>query len=120
MSKLLEIGTELYFLEESIADRWFCHDPYHYEITHGTISRINIGGYKEYVVQMVNRLGRKSDLRYAKTSQLGKSFWLTYQEAVEAAEKATDEHEKRWRETLMRPWRTKNEEQTIGPEQYPV
>ena len=103
--KLLDIGTTIYTLEESIADRWFSGIPYHFEIVHGKIERINIGGYKEYVVHTVNRLGHHSLLRYLKTSQLGKEFFLTYDEAVQAAEKASDVYEARWHETLMRPWR---------------
>lgn len=107
--KLLPIGNTLYTVEESICDRWFSGQPYHYEIIHGEISRINEGGYKEYVVQAVNRLGRKSNLLYLKTSNLGRSFFLTEQEAVEMAERMTDRHEKTWREKLLRPWR-ENEE----------
>ena len=109
--KLLNIGTTIYTLEESIADRWFSGIPYHFEIVHGKIERINIGGYKQYVVPTINRLGRQTSLIYAKTSEIGKSFWLTYQEAVEAAEKATDSYEKRWGRIckglvpMMRPWR---------------
>ena len=111
MSRLLDIGMELYFIEESITDRWFSGDPYHYEITHGKITRINVGGYKQYVVPTINRLGRQTSLMYAKTSELGKTFWLTYQEAVDAAEKATENYEKRWGRIcrdlvpMMRPWR---------------
>ena len=125
MAKLLDIGTELFFLEESKTDRWFSRDPYHFEVTHGTITRINAGGYKEYVVPTINRLGRQTSLIYAKTSELGKTFWMTYEEAVEAAEKATENYETRWGRIckdlvpMMRPWR-EDEEQTERPEQHPV
>lgn len=111
--KLLPLGTTLYMLEESITDRWFHVIPYHYEIVSGEISRINHGGFNEYVVQTCNRLGHKSCLRFIKTSDVGKrSAWLTYAEAVEAAEKATDRYEQVWgkylEEKVMMPWRDEN------------
>ena len=104
MSKLLDIGTTIYTVEESIVDRWFYDEPYHFEIVSGQISRIIHGGYKQYVVQAVNRLGRKSNLLYLKTSNLGKSFFLTLEECEAFAEKATQDYERRWKETLCRPW----------------
>lgn len=110
MAKLLPIGTTLYTIEESIADRWFSDQPYHFEIVSGQISRINVGGYKEYVVPTVNRLGRKSLLRFLKTSNIGKSFFLTYEEAVELAETETARYEKAWHVECMRPWREKEKE----------
>lgn len=109
MSKLLPIGTTLYTIEESIADRWFSDEPYHFEIVSGEISRINVGGYKEYVVHLTNRLGRKSNLRFMKTSNLGKNFFLTYEEAVEFAEVETARYERVWHVECMRPWRRKND-----------
>lgn len=107
MSKLLPIGTTIYTVEESISDRWFSEIPFHYEVVSGEITRINKGGYSEYVVQSINRLGRQSNLLYLKTSNLGKSFFTDKVGAVELAEKVTDEYEKKWRETLIRPWRDK-------------
>ena len=110
MAKLLDTGTELWTVEESISDRWFSGKPYHYEVVHGRIGRINHGGYNEYVVQSVNRLEQKSNLLYLKTSGLGKSFFLTEAEAVELAEEVTDDYERRWAclmgyPPLLRPWR---------------
>ena len=104
MSKLLDIGTTIYTVEESITDRWFSGQPYHFEIVSGKISRINHGGYKEYVVPTVNRLGQKSNLRYLKTSDLGKSFFLSYRECIELAERVTADYERRWGEPVSRPW----------------
>lgn len=104
MNKLLPIGTTLYTIEESISDRWFAGHPYHFEIVSGQISRINVGGYKEYVVPTMNRLGRKSNLLFLKTTNLGKSFFTDYRECVDFAERTTADYEKRWREPLCRPW----------------
>ena len=105
MNKLLPIGTTIYTIEESMTDRWFSDMPYHFEIVSGKISRINVGGYKEYVVHTENRLGRKSNLRYLKTSDLGRNFFLTYEECVEFAERETADYERRWKTECMKPWR---------------
>lgn len=111
-NRLLDIGTTIYTIEESMTDRWFSHTPYHYEIVHGKINRINRGGFTEYVVQTYNRLGKTANLRYLQTSRLRNTFWLTEAEAIEAAERMTTAYEKHVKERLMRPWR-KNEEQII-------
>lgn len=109
MSKLLPIGTKVYLLEESISDRWFTDTPYHFEIVYGVVDQIIVGNFKQYQISTMNRLAQKSNLRFKRTTDLGLAFWLTYDEAVQAAEWASDVYEKTWakmmKEPLLRPWR---------------
>lgn len=111
--KYLEKGTKLYFVIESLSDRAFSADPYHFEITSGEIDDIHrFEGSRadEYRVLTQNRKGRSSVLEYPRCKDIGKSFFLTFEEAAEAAEKATANYEKIWgwaiKEPLLRPWRT--------------
>ena len=113
MGKLLPIGTRIYTVIESISDRWFSDDPFHYEVVSGEVKETIRGGYTQYVVQAVNRLGHKSNLLYLKTTNLGKTFFLDRASAVDLAEKVSDYYERQWHgitgETLMRPWRDEDE-----------
>lgn len=109
--KRLPIGTKVYMIIESLADRSFFGEPYHYEITSGEIAehRDWIGRNDEYRVPTKNRLGLGSCLEYPLCKDLGNSFFLTYEEAVDAADRATDQYERTWhwmlKEPLQRPWR---------------
>lgn len=109
----LKTGTKLFFIIESLCDRAFSGEPYHYEITQGEISDVlHFEWHRddEYRVPTKNRLGRGSCLEYPRCKDIGKSFFLTFEEAAEAAEKATDQYEKTWdwaiKEPLKRPWRS--------------
>lgn len=111
--KHLEKGTKLYFVIESLSDRTFSGELYHFEITSGEITDIrHFEGSRadEYRVPTQNRKGRPSVLEYPRCKDFGKSFFLTFEEAAEAAEKMTDEYEKIWawsnEKPLARPWRT--------------
>lgn len=82
--------------------------PFHFEVVSGFIDRVIVGGYKQYVVPTVDRKGRQSNLLYLKSADLGKSFFLTEAEAIEYAERLTDQEEKKSYnrgKTLLRPWR---------------
>ena len=114
--KKLEPGTTLYFLIESIADRSFSGQPYHYEITSGKIEKINeFEGSRadEYMVPTQNRYGRTSCLEYPMCKNVGKTCWLTYDEAAAAADRATDRHESIWgwslKKPMIRPWKEGNQ-----------
>lgn len=107
-------GTTVYFVIENLCDYHMSTEPYHYEIISGQIRDVNIwpgSRNDEYVVPTKNRLGRGSCLEYPLCKDLGKSFFLTYEEAAAAADKATDDYERRWsimnEEPLRRPWRSK-------------
>lgn len=104
MAKLLDIGTALYGISESITDYRFRGQPYHYEIVKGKISEIIRGGYTEYKINTWSRCG-SSSLRFVRTNCVGVSWFRTWDEAVEYAERVTDEYEKKWRTKLLRPWR---------------
>ena len=110
----LPIGTKLYFVIENICDRKLTDGGYHFEIISGEIDAVHEfeGSRKpEYRVPTVNRLGHGSCLEYPRYDNLGKSFWLTYAEAVYAAERMSDDYENRFgyglRQPLIRPWRKK-------------
>ena len=104
MAKLLDVGTTLYGISESTTDYRFSGTPYHYEIVKGKISEIIRGGYTEYKITTWSRCG-SSSLRFVRTNCVGVSWFKSWDEAVEYAERVTDEYEKKWREVLMRPWR---------------
>ena len=104
MAKLLNIGTTLYGISESTTDYRFRGQPYHYEIVKGKISEIIRGGYTEYKINTWSRCG-SSSLRFVRTNCVGVSWFRSWDEAVRYAEKVTEEHEKKWRERLLRPWR---------------
>ena len=115
--KYLPQGTKLYFVIESIADRAFSGEPYHYEIISGEIRETHIfdgSRNNEYVVQTRNRLGLSSCLEYPRCASVGKTCFLTFKEAAAAADEATDKYEKTWgmmiREPLARPWRERQDE----------
>lgn len=110
--KRLPIGTKVYMIIESLSDRSFWDEPYHYEIISGEIKEYNRAGrYDEYVVLTRNRLGLSSCMEYPDCKDLGKSFFLTYEEAVDAADRATDQYERTWHRMLkeptqlQRPWK---------------
>lgn len=112
MKNKLPIGTKLYFVIESICDHSFRDEKYHFEIISGEITGINefIGSREdEYRVPTKNRFGIGSCLEYPRCKDVGKGCFLTYQEAVESAERITDKYEKHWAylepEKLERPWR---------------
>lgn len=97
-------------MTESRTDYWLKDEPYHYEIIHGKINGVIEGGYKQYKVQTINRLGRKSHLCFPKTSDVGRTAWLTYDEAVESAERRSDRYDYVWGRMasecpIARPWR---------------
>ena len=111
--KHLEKGTKLYFVIESLSDRTFRGEPYHFEIISGEINDIrHFEGSRadEYRVPTQNRMCRPSVLEYPRCKDFGKSFFMTFEEAAEAAEKATANYEKIWgwaiKQPLIRPWRT--------------
>ena len=116
--KHLPPGTTLYFVIESIADRAFSGEPYHYEIISGEIRETHtFDGSRsdEYVVPTRNRLGRGSCLEYPLCSNVGKTCFLTLEEAIAAAEEITAGYEKTWGwalkgQPLMRPWKEKEKE----------
>lgn len=115
--KYLPPGAALYFVIESIADRSFSGEPYHYEIISGEIRETHIfdgSRSDEYVVPTRNRLGRGSCLEYPLCSNVGKSCFLTFEEAVKAAEEITAGYENTWswalKEPLLRPWKEKEKE----------
>ena len=110
----LPVGTKLYFVIESICDRNLAGGGYHFEIISGRIDAVH--GFDnsrraEYRVSTVNRFGHSSCLEYPRCENLGKSFWLAYDEAVLTAEKLSDDYERRFgyglRQPLERPWRKK-------------
>ena len=108
MGKMLPVGTKVWTVEESLSDRWYADMPYHFEVVSGFIDRVIVGGYKQYVVPTVDRKGRQSNLLYLKSADLGKSFFLTETEAIEYAEKLTDQEEKKSYnrgKQMLRPWR---------------
>lgn len=109
--KRLDIGTRLFFVIESFCDRNLAEGGYHYEITSGKIDAVHEfedSRKPEYMVPTVNRLGLGSCLEYPRCANVGKSCWLTYAEAVSAAERLTDDRERRFsyglKEPMLRPW----------------
>lgn len=104
MAKLLDVGTTVYLIVESFSDYRFRGQPYHYEIVKGKISEIIRGGYTEYKINTWSRCG-SSSLRFVRTNCVGVSWFRTWDEAVEYAERVTDEYEKKWGAKLLRPWR---------------
>ena len=108
----LSVGTRLFFVIESICDRHLAEGGYHFEITSGKIDAVHVfddSRKPEYRVPTVNRLGYGSCLEYPRCANLGKSFWLTYAEAISAADRLTDEHERKFgwmqKKPMRRPWR---------------
>lgn len=111
--KLLPIGTTVYLLIESFTDHSFSDQPFHYEIVTGEVKGYICGGFTQYRVPTKNRLGRTSNLKFPRTTDLGKSMFLAMGEAVAFAERQTDEHESKCsrfvKEPLLRPWRENND-----------
>ena len=101
----LPVGSEIWTVIESLSDRWFSGEPFHYEVVRGKVVGIFLGGYTEYQVSTTNRKGHNSILMYLRTGMYGKTYFGTEQEAIALAEKKTSALEKIWGKQLPRPWR---------------
>ena len=126
-NKLLPKGTKLYLLEESMTDRWFSDDPYHFEIVTGEITNCIKGGFVEYRIRTINRLGHDAGLRYIRAASVGVSAFTDFESAVEYAERRTNYHERKYgygmKEPMMRPWRENSDsgrEETAESQTAPV
>lgn len=77
MRTYLPIGAEVWTVIESLADRWFSGEPFHYEVVRGKVVGIFRGGYTEYQVSTTNRKGHNSILLYLRTGMYGKTYFGT-------------------------------------------
>lgn len=106
----IRIGDTLYSVHEHLYyDKSISAAPLlEYIIAEGKAARFIKGGYTQVAIHAV--VDHVLMVYYYKTSDLGKSFFWKYEDAVRVAIRATEEHERVWGwcvGKLRRPWENK-------------